>query len=410
MSKSCPLTASAHKGLLVFFFYSHIICSAWAADVDIEAKFEAYGGNDRKFAIVTPSTGFCADFPSICAGRSLHTAQVAVRFKADFPIPAWQTNAVQFRIPEAKKFEVRNGRHSYPVTLRITGVGSRYNTEPLTVMELTGTHTPREGHEALWNGGSFINVGAPCKSLYSGHLDMASLPGKYRYFWSGPPGAVCGKAPRRTMRLSNEFLDFSYELDTPNPYMMAEGYYTGTVVYTTQWAGDFDPGSYFRAIGASEFSVNVALDVRHALLAVLLDGTKAVLEPAGGWQAWTDKGRPPTRLYRDLRFLQQASTPFTMKLRCGYTLIKNCALKSAEGDLVEVVTLVSHALAITNAAGERVSRDPLSPILQKTYYPDKYAGNGVSTLHFEIPADKAVKMKSGTRYSGTITVLWDVAV
>ncbi|MBK5519653.1 hypothetical protein [Pseudomonas sp. TH10] len=99
-----------------------------------------------------------------------------------------------------------------------------------------------------------------------------------------------------------------------------------------------------------------------------------------------------------------------MKLRCEYSLIKNCALKSAEGDSVEVVTLVSHALAITNAAGERVSRDPLSPLLGKTYYPDQNAGNGASTLHFEIPADKVAKMKSGTRYSGTITVLWDAAV
>jgi hypothetical protein len=340
----------------------------------------------------------------------LHTAQVGVSFKSEFVIPAWEKNAVQFRIPEAKKFEVSNRVKSHPVTLRITGVGSRYNTEPSTVMELTGANTTREGHDALWEGGSFLNVGAPCRSFYSGHLDMASLPSKYRYFWSGPPGAVCGKSlHRRLSQLRNEFLDFSYELDTPNPYKMTEGRYIGTVVYSTRWGGDFDPGNHLKPLGAVEFSVRVGLTVRHALLAVLLDGTKAVLEPAGGWQAWTEKGRPPTRLYRDLEFMQQASTPFTMKLKCGYSLIKNCALKSAEGDMVEVVTLVSHALGITNAAGERVYRDPLSPLMQKTYHP-AYAPGGVSRLHFEIPADKVAKMKSGTRYSGTITVLWDVAV
>lgn len=395
--------------LLACFYYSGLVGLVWAAEVEIEAEFDG-DGSQRKFVIVTPSTGFCADFSSICAGGRLQTAQVGISFKSDFPVPSFETNAVQFRIPNAKHFEVRSRRHSYPVTLRITGVGSRYNTEPLTVMELTGAATSREGHEALWNDGSFADVGAPCKSFYKGHLDMASLPHKYRYFWNGPPGALCGKTPKRTMHLRNEFLDFSYELDTPNPYTMAEGRYIGAAVYTTRWAGDFDPGRYLRPIGATEFSVQVALTVRHALRAVLLDGTKAVLEPAGGWQAWTDKGRPPTRLYRDLKFLQSASGAFTMKLRCEYSLIKNCALKSAEGDSVEVVTLVSHALAITNAAGERVSRDPLSPLLGKTYYPDQNAGNGASTLHFEIPADKVAKMKSGTRYSGTITVLWDAAV
>jgi hypothetical protein len=92
---------------------------------------------------------------------------------------------------------------------------------------------------------------------------------------------------------------------------------------------------------------------------------------------------------------------------------KSCPLisraKSSEGDTVRVDTLVSHAAAITNAAGEKVSRDPLSPILPKKYYPEKHWHNGASFLHFEIPADRAAKMKSGTRYSGTITVLWDVA-
>lgn len=412
MTESGPLNSRGSKGLLAFFFYSSVMCSAWAADVVyLEARFDAES-SERKFVIVTPSTGFCADFPNICA-KNLNTARVDISFKSASYIPGGEKNAVQFRIPEAKKFEVRDGVKSHPVTLRITGIGSRYSTAPMTVMRLTGTKTPPEGHKALWEGGAFLNVGAPCKSFFNGHLDAASFSTKYRYFWIGPPGAVCGKARSTNsaslMDLRNEFLDFSYELDTPNPYLMNDGRYQGAVLYSTGSGGDFDPGNYLRPEGAAAFYVNVTLTVSHALRAILLDGTKAVLEPAGGWQAWIDKGRPPTRLSRELKFRQEASAAFTMKLRCEYTLIKNCALKSAEGDTVEVVTLVSHAVAITNAAGERVSRDPLSPLLPKTYYPNPNTINGSSRLHFEIPADNAAKMKSGTRYSGTITVLWDVA-
>lgn len=410
MSNSCPLTSRTNRGLSAFFFYSSVVCSAWAADVDINVKFDP-DANARKFVIVSPSTGFCADVPSICAGRNLHTAQVGVSFKADYLYS--QVNAVQLRIPEAKTFELRNSNNRLPVTLRITGVGSRYNIAPATVMGLTGAKTTREGHEALWFGGSFLNPGAQskCKSLYSGHLDMASLPSQYRYFWSGPPGASCGKTPKRGFSsFRNEFLDFSYELDMPDPYMMPQGHYAGMVTYTANRGGDFDPGFVVQPVGAAEFSVMVTLEVWHSLRAVLLDGTKAVLEPKGGWQAWTDKGRPPTRLGRDLKFLQQASAPFTMKLRCQYSLIGSCALKSAEGDTVKVDTLVSHAVGITNSAGTRVSREYLSPILPKKYFPGKEPFYGASFLHFEIPADRAAKMKSGILYSGTITVLWDVAV
>jgi hypothetical protein len=209
--------------------------------------------------------------------------------------------------------------------------------------------------------------------------------------------------------LRNEFLDFSYELEMPEPYMMAQGNYAGMVVYTAYQGGDFNPGFHLQPVGAAEFSVMVRLAVWHTLRADLLDGSKAVLEPAGGWQAWTDKGRPPTRFGRTLTFLQEASAPFTMKLSCQYSLIGSCALKSAEGDVVKVDTLVSHRVGITNTAGERVSREYLSPLLAKKYYPDKLWSNGGSHLHFEIPADRAAKMKSGTLYSGTITVLWDVA-
>lgn len=135
--------------------------------------------------------------------------------------------------------------------------------------------------------------------------------------------------------------------------------------------------------------------------------------PQGGWQAWLNQGRKPTRLFKDQTFNLYASSRFNMQLGCQYPRGNTCLLKErTTGEEVPIIVSVTLPFGLVDQLGQPVNRRPLSldgggtERFQPTHYVDRKPG----TLHFEIAqADVKDMLHPGEAraYDGNVTVVWD---
>jgi hypothetical protein len=180
---------------------------------------------------------------------------------------------------------------------------------------------------------------------------------------------------------------------------------------------DFDFGDTMVPVGDSELVLNFTLDVQHALKVEIPPGGDQVeLLPQGGWQAWLNQGRKPTRLFRDQTFNLSSSSRFKMNLECQYAIGNNCALWEANaGHEVPVEMSVTLPGGLTDAVGNPVNRRPLrrdgvgTELFQPAFYVERKPG----TLHFEVARDaveEMIKPNTPRRYRGNVTVIWDSEV
>jgi len=160
---------------------------------------------------------------------------------------------------------------------------------------------------------------------------------------------------------------------------------------------------------------NFTLDVDHHLkVEVPPGGNRILLEPQGGWQAWLQNGRKPSRLFRDQAINLWTSSAFKMTLECPEPLGNTCSVRNAAGVQVPLDIAVTLPNGMSDAAGRPVNRLPLrldgsgTELFQPTHYIDRKP----STLHFEIKADAVEQMLHHPRstFSGTVTVVWDSQV
>ncbi|MDP9784137.1 hypothetical protein J2W59_003983 [Pseudomonas fluorescens] len=211
------------------------------------------------------------------------------------------------------------------------------------------------------------------------------------------------------------YLDFAYELRTPNPLKMSSGQYTGSLTYSIGPGQDVDMGDVMIP-NDSTLTLNFKLDVEHTLkIEVPPGGNRVDLEPQEGWQSWLNSGRKPTRLFRDQRFHISASSRFKMALECQYVSGNTCAISETDtGHAVPVDVGVSLPDGLTDAAGQPVNRRRLlrdgsgTELFQPGFYVDRRSG----TLHFEVARNHVEDMlDSGAKaYSGNVTVIWDSEV
>jgi len=337
-------------------------------------------------------------------GKGSSKIDVTLERKDGFHIPG--NNFVQFKMPALRSFYVKSAAgKEYPVKLKITGVAARYDISPSTVMSITGKPPPR-GHSELWQGGDIGNVPVPCSSTL---LDNGMHPSQHRFVWYSGPGNTCGKklAPNLLAfpKLKLDSLSIVYQLDTPDPLEMAGGTYEGVTTY--RMGEDFDPGIFLQPSRAS-FDVKVTLKVNHTFRVTLDDNNrKYEIQPSGGWPRWNDSGRPVTSLVsQEIGFNLQTTSPFTTRAYCEFTLGSACALKNSQHDLVGLVGMLSFPQGVLDETGGQVRQKYIS-----VSKPDKYKVSGYVSgrgqLRFIIQSQTMAKMKAGTTYSGTVTVVWD---
>ena len=393
--------------------------AANALNQDISALFrpDASKPQENTFLNTTPVSGYCADHPSECRATRMFSIRLPLTFSSNGPIPMTPGDVrrgAMFKVPAGwRAVEVTHSGtgETETVEIRLSGLGSEYRL-PVSVVQLVGGGVSiTRAHQLLWNS-SWVYAPQPC--LYSG----VGWPGDryYRFFWKTPVEGTCAKTAQLSIpSLGYAYLDFAYELRTPNPLGMSSGQYTGSLTYSVGPGQDFDMGDVMLP-SDSALTFNLKLDVEHTLkVEVPPGGNRVELVPQDGWQAWLNSGRKPTRLFRDQRFHISASSRFKMGLECEHISGNTCAItETATGHAVPVDVSVTLPDGLTDAGGQPVNRRRLLRDGSGTelFRPGLYVDRRLGMLHFEVGQSSVEQMlDSGAKaYSGNVTVIWDSEV
>jgi hypothetical protein len=389
--------------------------SALSQDITLRFSPDPSKSGVQKFTNTTPVSGFCLEYPAQC-GASSSSIRLPIGFYSHSAIEPYHDDPRQgamFKVPTGwRSTEVIHATtgETETVQVRWVGVGSRYGLTTSVVELVGGSTSPSFAHFLLWNGSSWVYAPSPCQG--SGVESYTALV--YRFFWHTPNEGVCAKkASYRIPRMSYDYLDFAYELRTPNPLGMSSGQYRGSLTYTVGPEGDVDMGDVMLP-SHTTITLNFILDVGHTLrVDIPPGGSRVELVPQDGWQAWLNSGQRPTRLLRDQRFQISANSRFKMALQCPATIGDTCAITEAGGHAVPVdVSVTLHGL--TDDTGQPVNRRRLS--LEGSdpgfFQPGSFLDRKPGTLHFEVARENVAAMldRGGNRYTGDITVIWDSEV
>ena len=382
---------------------------------DITAKFRPDPSNPmfNEFVNTTPETGICPwHIPSYCKAQGIFTIRTNdLQVASSQPILANHTNPRQgamWKVPsEWRDVSVRHALSgkTETVQIRIAGIGHRWNIAyPPGV---SGWQQPAMDWADAWR-----HAPSPCQGVNY----LAAGRNYALFFWLVPENAgVCSRTPSVDIPwLFSVNTEYAYALKTPNPLKMEAGQYTGSLTYLLGPGADFDFGDVMIPQD-NQLTFNFTLDVDHHLkVEVPPGGNRIQLEPQGGWQAWLQDGRKPSRLFRDQTVNLWASSQFKVTLECPEPMGNTCSMRNAAGHQVPLDLMVSLPPGLTDASGRPVNRLPLTLDGSGTelFQPSMYVDRKPTTLHFEVKAAAVEQMleQAGSTYSGTATVVWDSEV
>jgi len=402
---------------LAFFILALFCSSIIAGTVEVRAEFRPDPANPQvnRFKNTTPSSGYCEHFVGYCTPRGLFSLNLPLGSfpqTTGGPVAAHHADPRQgayLKVPsEWRRVTVTNEQgNSAELEIRISGIGGRADHYG-DVQVITGGGN----YWNLWSAGRWSSAPAPC--VASGGLNGNSY--YVIWFWLVPEnaGACATQALFDLPRFEYRYVHFGYELRTPNPLAMSAGIYHGSQTYTVGPGMDFDLGDNVLPHD-NIATLNFILDVDHVLKVEVPPGGNHIrLEPQGGWQAWLQNGRKPSRLFRDQTVNLWASSQFKMNLECGEPMGNTCSLRNASGHQVPLDVAVTLPAGLSDAAGRPVNRLPLTLDGSGTelFQPARYVDRKPSTLHFEVKADGVAQMLEhpGSTYNGTVTVVWDSEV
>ncbi|AXP05020.1 hypothetical protein DZG01_19390 [Pseudomonas fluorescens] len=390
-----------------------------ALERDITAVFrpDASKPQENTFLNTTPTSGYCTQYPAECRAAKMFSIRLPLTAASVGPIQALHADYRQgamFKVPANwRALQVTHAEtgETETVEVRWSGFGSQYELSHNAIELVGGGVSLLRAHQLLWSS-SWVYAASPCQ--YSG---VGSYGSKiYTFFWKAPVESSCAKKAQFLIPgLSFSYLDFAYELRTPNPLKMSSGQYTGSLTYSAGPGRDIDLGDVMLP-SDSALTLNFKLTVEHTLkVEVPPGGNRVELVPQEGWQSWLNSGRKPTRLFRDQRFHISASSRFKMALECQYISGNTCAIaETGSGHAVPVDVSVTLPDGLTDGAGQPVNRRRLlrdgsgTELFQPGLYVDRRSG----ALHFEIAQGSVEAMldNGAKAYTGDVTVIWDSQV
>ncbi|OKP69641.1 hypothetical protein [Pseudomonas sp. CFT9] len=367
----------------------------------------------NKFKNTTPQSGLCPwHVPAKCeAVNTFSIRNTQFRASSNGPIPANPDDprkGAYFKMPSAwRDVQVTHTAtgEQETVQMRIAGIGA--NWAVAYPPGVSAWSKPGVDWSTPWRGAP-----VPCQPINY----LAAGNSYALFFWIVPEnaGACAVTASYEIPWMNYHHLEYGYELKTPNPLTMTAGEYSGSLSYTMGPGADFDFGDIM--VPADNIATfNFTLQVEHILKITLPPGGSRIeLLPEGGWQAWLNRGRQPSRLSRDQTFSIFSSGRFKMTLECGLAIGNTCGLRNGAGDEVPLQVAVSLPFGLHNQRDEPVNRQPLrrdgvgTELIQSVHY----VNNRPGTLHFQVDKEDVSDMLKapGSTYSGVVTVIWDSEV
>lgn len=386
--------------------------SAQALVQDISAAFRPDPSNPmvNEFVNTTPESGVCpGHIPTVCKALGIFSIRTnSLTATSNGPIRADHTDPRQgamWKLPsEWRDVQVTHlgTGDTETVQFRMAGIGHRWDLAPRSWV--WDRPLGSDNWRSFWR-----YAPPPCSS--TGYA--ATALNWALFFWIVPENAgICNRVPTTDITLMwYSLTEYAYAIRTPNPLKMDAGQYTGTITYSIGPGGDVDFGDVM-VPSDNVFTFNFTLDVDHQLkVEVPPGGNRIQLEPQGGWQAWLQNGRKPSRLFRDQTVNLWASSHFKMTLECPEPVGNTCSVRNEAGHQVPLDIAVTLPPGLTDAAGRPVKRLPLllDGSGSELFQPSMFVDRKPSTLHFEVKADAVAQMleQPGSTYSGSATVVWD---
>lgn len=373
---------------------------AIAADIHITAEFtpDANDPNKRTFTNTTPWSGICTEPGHIenCKSRGIWGIDTTIRGTKSTS-GTGERSYFYFGMPEPRRLTITDADgHQRQLTVRVVGMGYRFGYgESVDV----------------GNGMSNCTV-----DLTNYGANTRSTMRLFRRHDQGQGRSACwsGRVQGTTGDREIQELDIVYELDAENPLEMPGGVYTGAIGYSIGGAGaDIDLGDDVQ-LDADELTLNFTLTVTHYFGVRFPPGSaRAILAPLGGWSQWTDHGRAPTALVKELPFQLSSSSLFGVTLRCQHAQADGRCAIHHQGNRAPDVPLdirLTVPGVHDRTLGREVVEYPLTSTMNKPLLdPQGYVYERPSRLLFRVDGAPLTEMLThpGSHYAGDVTVIFD---
>ncbi|WP_421310991.1 hypothetical protein [Aeromonas veronii] len=389
--------------LLLFSF------SSFAAVIDITAEYkpESYDINGGRFINTTPcDMGVEKDY---CDPQKPLEASVIVKLPVSITKTINSAKGKQsyinyYRMTGPQKVTLSNSRNGerhelmfIPTHIGVKASNMSYplvNDDKWPMSNIGGDCLPRGVAHGWWLG-----------SYVTQQLNFFSIKDAAQ---NGPSECFYNSAHGDGTSYKVEWITYGFRFKSPNPLTMSNGKYTGSLKIMVGRNKDIDLGDATYS-GGTEHELKFTLTVRHQLRVDFPKGgddghSQVTLLPPGGWNDYTNTGRVPRILQRDLPFRLWASAPFTVTLRCQYLYESECSLKMVgKGNQV-----VFNTYFIT-AANKMIRMTTIPVRFEPTKGP---IINGARAIQFRVVGEEIKEMMKhpGYTYKGWVTLIFDSSI
>lgn len=299
--------------------------------------------------------------------------------------------------------------HTLQADIRLVGVSGHINFTPSL------TQLVPEANGDFWHayGILFGREGAwswppsPCVSRRPGFANGGDSQQSFTIYTSSTPCML--PVTRDIARLNLASVTLISEIKLPRPQLFRAGIYNGVSAYTIGPGMDVDYGDEVIPVDP-ELLINFRLEIEPIFKVEFPGGSNLLsLEPEGGWLNWLNRGRKPTRLWREQAFNFATSVPFKVSMQCEHTSGDHCAIAASDGHQVPVEIRMTLPAGMQDTAGRPVRNYLLSRHDSPQFNPALIILGPQGKLHFEVPrADmEAMLDHAGKAYNGSVTIIWD---
>lgn len=378
-----------------------LLASPMAAALDVTLTAEYRGGGTGRFDNTTPPGGLCKYWPATCRTRTTVTLPITYDKKTTKGA-ADPRDEFYIKLPARREVDIyhdatgesRRMTFEWSAISQVVQTAGSINDHPLYQMNLSG-------------GCSSVGATSQFRPAQVSYLFDVTQPRAPTPCWANGRNAPNGRVEIASVLETS----VAYTIDIQPPFRIPSGTWRGSQTYSIGPGGDFDLGNDVSALSGSSLTVNFLLEVEHAFIFEFPPGSeRAVLEPAGGWQAWLSGGKPPQRLYRDLPMRLWSTGPFKAYRLCEHYAASQCAIRNGVGDQVPVEIALTLPPGIEHR-GAPVQRLALPGGRQAALQFDAARAtlNRPGQLHFEVASDDVKRMLAhpGSTYQGLVTVVFD---